>query len=109
MPRDYQLPHTLTRWRSDGVTDIYGQTGYSVAVLKCRFTEINKLYVDDEGQERRSEARVYTSGDDLAIGDAIVQGDYSNASEPVSGAYRVKNRRVSTNQRGTRTEYRYIC
>lgn len=109
MPRDYQLPHKLTRWRSDGQRDIYGQTGYTVEVLKCRYTEVSRMYVDYEGEEKRSTARIYTQDDMLEIGDMVIKGDFACSPQPVKGSYEIKNRRVIDNQRGTRTEWRYIC
>lgn len=106
--RDYQFPHTLTRWREDGPADMYGQKGWTVKVVKCRYQQTERLYINEDGNHVRSRATVYTFEDELELGDQVIQGDYGSESEPVSGSYEIKVKRVTTNQRGTRTEHRYI-
>jgi len=107
MARDYQLPHILTRWRPIS-TDMYGKSTYSVAVIRCRYQSTERQYVNEHGTHSRSRAYIYTKGNDLENGDVVIQGDYSDSPEPVEGAYTVKVTRITQNQKGTRTEYRYI-
>ena len=107
MARKHQLPHKVTRWRK-GATDKYGRATYSVDVFPCRYQHTERQYVAESGQHSRSSAYVYTDSDVLQNGDVVIKGDYITSPEPVEGAYSVKRTRVTTNQRGTRTEYRYI-
>lgn len=108
MARISQLPQTLTRWRSGG-KDKYGQpTGYIIEVIPCRYEEANRLYVREDGQHERSRATIYTGSDSLDLGDMVAVGDHSSSSTPIGGSFEIKNKRITTNQRGTRTEYRYI-
>lgn len=106
--RDYQFPHTLTRWREDGPRDMYGKRSYTVEVMDCRYQASERLYIGEDGNHIRSKAVVYTKEDSLKMGDLVIQGDYSSSPDPVNGAYEIKIVRISTNQRGTRQENRYI-
>lgn len=107
--RDYQFPQTITVWRQDGIPDVTGQRGWTRRVLKARYQSVNRLYVREDGESVRSLAYVYTKEDSLQIGDRVALGEFTNSSpSTVKGAYDIKQRRVITNMRGTRSEFRYI-
>jgi len=104
--RSYQFPQRITRWRPTG-TDMYGRASYSVESFPARFQQTNRLYVDEFGNNQRSRGIVYTMGDDLDLKDVIALGDHTDES-PIAGAFEIKVKRIHSNQRGTRTEFRYI-
>ena len=106
-PKDYQFPHTITRWRKEGEEDMFGRSSYSVETLKCRFQETERTYVNEFGNDVRSRGLLYTAGNDLERGDLVILGEYAD-EEPVAGAFEIKIKRVHTNQKGTRTEFRYV-
>lgn len=105
--RNYKFPHTITRWRPID-TDKYGQQTYSVETFPARYQLTNRLYVDEFGNNQRAKGLVYTMGDDLDLKDVVALGDYINETSPVNGAFEIKVKRIHSNLRGTRTEYRYI-
>ena len=105
--RDYQFPHTITRWRKAGVPDLTGQQPWEREVLKCRFQAVNRLYVREDGENAQSMSYVYTNGDLLKIDDRVALGEYTE-TVPVAQAYPIMQRRVISNMRNTRREYRYI-
>jgi len=108
MPRPHQLPHKLTRWRQSGTPDMYGRRTFVVAVFDCRYMEVNKLYVGEDGSQQRSNAYIYTEGDMLQLGDVVMKGDHSASASPPPNAFIIRNRRLTTSQDGTRLEHRYI-
>ena len=108
MNRDYKFPQEVTYWRKSGSPDMYGRDTYIVGKVKCRWEETSRQYLNEFGEHTRSNAYVYTIGDDLVVGDVVMQGDYTTNTTPISGSYPVRRRRAITNLRGTKTEYRYI-
>lgn len=107
--RGYQFPQTITVWRQDGIPDVTGQRGWTRFVIKARYQAVNRIYVREDGENQRSLAYVYTKEDSLKLGDRVALGEFADTTPTtVKGAYDIKQRRVITNMRGTRSEYRYI-
>lgn len=105
--RDYQFPHTITRWRKSGVPDLTGNQPWVREVLKCRFQAVNRLYVQESGEYARSLSYIYTKGDFLKIDDRVALGEFAD-TDPVATAYPIRQRRVISNMRDTRREHRYV-
>lgn len=109
MSRDYKFPHTATVWRSDGTRDIHGRPLRQVFTIKCRYEEHDREYINEAGEHQRSNAYIYVKKiDDLQIGDVVIRGDFSDQESPVERSFPVRRRRVISNLRGTREEYRYV-
>ena len=110
MGREYQYPHQITVWRKQGDDrSLHNESTYDTFIVKCRYQEAFRLYVNEFGQNVRSRAYVYTMGNDLEMGDIIIEGDFRTESSPVAGAFEVKQRKRLQNQRGDRVSFRYIC
>lgn len=108
MNRDYKFPQWVTYWRKSGEPDLYGKHTYVSGKVKCRWEETSRQYINEFGEHTRSNAYVYTIGDDLVVGDVVIEGDHTSSASPISGSYPVRRRRAITNLTGTKTEYRYI-
>ncbi|AHX01193.1 hypothetical protein M316_0128 [Nitrincola phage 1M3-16] len=76
--REYKFPQTLTYWRKSGEPDMYGRDTYIVGKIKCRWEETSRQYINEFGEHSRSNAYIYTIGDDLMEGDVVIQGDYTS-------------------------------
>lgn len=93
---DGSLNQTATYWAPSSAKDRYGRLTYSSPVtLKVRWEDRNELFLDTDGNERRSVSRVYTrygveEGGYLYLGTST-QSDPTNQS----GALQIRAIRYS--------------
>lgn len=107
-----RYPHTATYW-GNPTPDGYGGWSFDTPVVLdpdagtgVRWQDRVELFVDDEGQERRSQAVVYPQ-QELALNGWLARGSHA-AADPhdVDGAVPIRQVSKTDNLKGTRTLYK---
>ena len=94
--RERFLHSKVTVWRASGYTEAnpYGDGWAFLGVYDCSYITNGSLTRDDEGNEFRPLATIYTQTDSMQFGDRVVIGDFTGTPLPVVGAQTVRTRKT---------------
>ncbi len=103
------LKQDATYWAPGG-NDGFGGTIFGAPTpLKVRWEDRTTLFIDVDGKEVRSRARIYIKDIDLELGGYIFLGTSSStAPESVDTAYEIRDWRRTPNMRATEFERRVL-
>ena len=99
------MRQTATYWEpSDLTNDGYGERTWSAPItIPCRWEDKSELFVSREGEELRSNAKVYLARA-LVEGGFLYLGESTNANpKNVEGAYRIRKAEAVPDLQGRRT------
>ena len=105
---DFCLNQTCVYWENLGPDGYGGSTWEDPVELDCRWEEVTERFIDANGEERRSQAKVFL-GQDVNEGDYLYLGDLddlTSADSPgnTKGAFQVRSFKKVPDLSGTEFE-----
>jgi hypothetical protein len=84
MPIGAKTYHDVATYWGTPIQGGFGEKVFATPVLlKCRWEDVTEIFIDMEGNEKRSRAKVWTYTP-LDIDGYIAKGDHRNVSDPTS-------------------------
>lgn len=102
------LKQKATYWAPTGVDDFGNQTFAAPITLNCRWEGRTELFIDIDGKEQRSAARVYVN-QDVLVGGYLFEG-VTTVADPktIKAAREIRDFRKIPNLRATEFERRAL-